>query len=131
MPTAKAYGAATADQRLAPMTIERRDLRSEDVAIRIRYCGVCHSDLHQARNDWGNSTYPVVPGHEIVGEVTAVGDQVSKYKVGDKVGGYKVVREVLTARKGQRPQVWISWDEASATMLRWSGYKLLAVERTL
>lgn len=79
------YAARAADTPLAPFSFERRDLRPEDVAIEILYCGVCHSDLHQARNDWGGSEYPLVPGHEIVGRVTAVGDTVTRHKVGDAV----------------------------------------------
>lgn len=79
------YAAKTADARLAPFTFERRALRPNDVAMEILYCGVCHSDLHQARNDWGFSRYPIVPGHEIVGRVTAVGPEVTRYKVGDAV----------------------------------------------
>jgi alcohol dehydrogenase (NADP+) len=67
------------------MDISRRDLRADDVAIRITYAGICHSDLHTARNDWGGSRYPVVPGHEIVGEVTAVGPDVTLHQVGDTV----------------------------------------------
>jgi len=81
----QAYGATAADADLAELTIERRDLRDNDVAIRIDYCGVCHSDLHFARNDWGNAKYPAVPGHEIVGTVTAVGPDVTTHKVGDRV----------------------------------------------
>jgi uncharacterized zinc-type alcohol dehydrogenase-like protein len=67
-----------------PLTIERRALRPEDVAIKITHCGICHSDLHMARNDWGMSVYPMVPGHEIVGLVTGVGSAVTKFKVGDR-----------------------------------------------
>ncbi|QDP20577.1 NAD(P)-dependent alcohol dehydrogenase [Sphingomonas xanthus] len=67
------------------MTIERRDLRPEDVAIRVSHCGICHSDLHFAHNDWGMSLYPMVPGHEIVGTVTAVGSAVTRYREGDRV----------------------------------------------
>ena len=87
MTTCLAYGVASADADLAPMHIHRRDdaLRPDDVAIRIAYCGICHTDLHQARNDWGSTLYPCVPGHEIVGHVTAVGSQVSKFAVGDAV----------------------------------------------
>lgn len=70
---------------LAPFKFERRALRPNDVAMQILYCGVCHSDLHQARDDWGFSRYPIVPGHEIVGRVTEVGSQVTRYKVGDAV----------------------------------------------
>jgi len=86
MSQTRAYAAHAADQPLAPFTFERRQPRPDDVAIEILYCGVCHSDLHFARDDWGMSRYPVVPGHEIVGRVTAVGDEVSKFQVGDVVG---------------------------------------------
>ncbi|MFG1402459.1 NAD(P)-dependent alcohol dehydrogenase [Xanthobacter sediminis] len=79
------YAARAADTPLAPFDFERRDLRPNDVAMEVLYCGVCHSDLHQARNDWGWSRYPLVPGHEIVGRVIAVGDKVSRYKAGDHV----------------------------------------------
>ncbi len=82
MPT-KAYAAESATSPLAPFAIERRALRPSDVAIDILFCGVCHSDLHQARNDWKGTTYPIVPGHEIVGRVTAVGAGVTKFKAGD------------------------------------------------
>nr|WP_246535300.1 NAD(P)-dependent alcohol dehydrogenase [Litoribacter alkaliphilus] len=68
------------------MDIKRRSVTSTDVEIEILYCGVCHSDLHTARNDWGGTIYPTVPGHEIIGKVTQVGEEVSKYKVGDLVG---------------------------------------------
>ena len=80
----QAYGVADSRAPVEPMTIERRALRPEDVAIRITHCGICHSDLHMARNDWGMSVYPMVPGHEIVGEVTGVGSAVTKFKVGDR-----------------------------------------------
>ena len=84
--TATATWAATApDSGLAPLNIDRRDLRAEDVAIDIAFCGVCHSDLHAARNDWGRTTYPFVPGHEIVGTVSAVGAGVTKFQPGDRV----------------------------------------------
>ncbi|MBL0337198.1 MAG: NAD(P)-dependent alcohol dehydrogenase [Chitinophagaceae bacterium] len=86
MPTAKAYAAHTATTPLEPWTLERRNPGPHDVVIDIKYCGVCHSDLHMARGEWGNTTFPIVPGHEIVGYVTAVGGHVKKYKVGDKVG---------------------------------------------
>lgn len=81
-----AYGAESETSGVAPMTIERRDPRPDDVVIDIEFCGVCHSDLHFAQNDWGFTDYPVVPGHEIVGKVTAVGDQVTRFAVGDRVG---------------------------------------------
>ncbi|MDE2411288.1 MAG: NAD(P)-dependent alcohol dehydrogenase [Sphingomonadales bacterium] len=85
MPATAAWGATASDSALEPLTIERRDLRDEDVAIDIAYCGVCHSDLHVARNDWGRSTYPFVPGHEITGTVRAVGKGVTRFKPGDRV----------------------------------------------
>jgi alcohol dehydrogenase (NADP+) len=83
---AKAWGTEGPRERLKPMTIERRDLRPEDVAIEISHCGICHTDLHFAHDDWGMSQYPMVPGHEIVGTVTAVGSSVERYKPGDRVG---------------------------------------------
>jgi uncharacterized zinc-type alcohol dehydrogenase-like protein len=80
---AKAYAAQTPTSSLAPFTIQRRTAGDDDVAIQILFCGVCHSDLHQARDEWHNSVYPVVPGHEIVGRVTAAGRNVTKFKAGD------------------------------------------------
>jgi uncharacterized zinc-type alcohol dehydrogenase-like protein len=79
------YAAYDPKSPLAPYEFERRALRPNDVAMEILYCGVCHSDLHTARNDWGWSYYPIVPGHEIVGRVIEVGPEVSRYKVGDHV----------------------------------------------
>lgn len=81
-----AYAAASATSPLAPFEVSRRDPGPRDVLIDIAYCGVCHTDLHFARNDWGFTTYPVVPGHEITGHVAAVGAEVTKYRVGDAVG---------------------------------------------
>lgn len=81
-----AFAAHAADQPLAPLSIDRRHPRSDDVAIDILYCGVCHSDLHFAKNDWGLTRYPIVPGHEIVGRVTDVGSDVTRFKPGDVVG---------------------------------------------
>lgn len=86
MPTTYAYAARSADTPLAPFEFQRRALRELDVQIEVMYCGVCHSDLHQARNEWKNSIYPVVPGHEIVGRVTHVGSGVTRFKAGDLVG---------------------------------------------
>jgi len=80
------YAALSATADLAPFRFERRDPRPDDVVIDILYCGVCHSDLHTARNDWGWTTYPIVPGHEIIGRVRAVGTQVTRFKPGDAVG---------------------------------------------
>ena len=86
MPNANAYAAQSEAPGLAPLTIERRELRGDDVAIEIDYCGVCHTDIHFAQNDWGMTMYPVVPGHEIIGRVTAVGENVSGFQPGDTVG---------------------------------------------
>mgnify|MGYP006384231073 CR=1 FL=1 len=86
MSSTKAYAALDTTSPLVPYTIERRDPKPHDVQIQILFCGVCHSDLHFVKNDWGMSTYPLVPGHEIVGKVTAVGDHVKKFKVGDLAG---------------------------------------------
>ncbi len=79
----KAYGTQAATAPLQQINIERRKVTATDVEIDILYCGVCHSDLHTARNDWGGSVYPAVPGHEIIGRVTQVGSGVTKFKVGD------------------------------------------------
>jgi alcohol dehydrogenase (NADP+) len=80
------YGATNAKEPLSKLDFERRDPRPDDVLIDILYCGVCHSDLHTVRNEWGNTIYPVVPGHEVVGRVQAVGDAVTRFKPGDLVG---------------------------------------------
>lgn len=79
------YAATSSDQPLKPFSFERREKRANDVVIEILYCGVCHSDLHTARNDWGWTTYPVIVGHEIVGRVLEVGEQVTRFKAGDSV----------------------------------------------
>lgn len=79
----KAFGTSAPENDLELIAIERREIQPKDVEIDILYCGVCHSDLHTARNDWGGSVYPAVPGHEIVGRITGVGSDVSKFKVGD------------------------------------------------
>jgi len=82
----RAYSVHGPEDRFQPFSLERRDPRPNDVAIAIRWCGVCHSDLHTARGEWGGTKYPCVPGHEIVGEVTAVGSAVRKFREGDLVG---------------------------------------------
>jgi alcohol dehydrogenase (NADP+) len=82
----KAYGAHAGDKPLEAMHIQRRTPGPRDVQIEIAYCGVCHSDLHTVRSEWGGTKYPCVPGHEIVGQVTAVGSDVRGYKIGDTVG---------------------------------------------
>ncbi len=83
MPATKAFAAQSATSPLGPFSVERREPAPTDVAIDILYCGVCHSDLHFARNEWGMTQFPVVPGHEILGRVTKVGGKVTKFKVGD------------------------------------------------
>jgi uncharacterized zinc-type alcohol dehydrogenase-like protein len=83
---ARGYAAQDATNPLGPFRFERREVGEHDVLIDILYCGVCHSDLHQVRNEWGNSIFPMVPGHEIVGRISRVGSQVSKFNVGDLAG---------------------------------------------
>src|SRR5437868_1205207 len=98
-----AYAAQSSSSPLAPFQIERRELRPHDVKVDILYCGVCHSDIHMARNEWGQTIYPVVPGHEIVGRVTAVGNKVTKFREGDLVGVGVMVdscRECVNCRRG-------------------------------
>lgn len=82
----KGYAAANAQAPIAPFSFERRDPREHDILIDILFCGICHSDIHQARDGWGGSIFPMVPGHEIVGLVKQVGSKVTKFKIGDKVG---------------------------------------------
>lgn len=86
MTQVKAYAAQKADQPLAPFQLERREPGVKDVEISILYCGVCHSDIHVARNEWGGTMYPIVPGHEIVGKVTRIGSEVTNHEIGDTVG---------------------------------------------
>ena len=81
-----AYAAPAAKASLAPYSFERREPKEHDVVIDIKYCGICHTDVHQVRDEWGGGIFPMVPGHEIVGVVTRVGSHVGKFKVGDKVG---------------------------------------------
>ncbi len=101
--TTAAWAATSARAPLAPFTIERRAPGPRDVLLDILFCGVCHSDIHQARDEWGGSTFPMVPGHEIVGRVREVGSKVTKFKVGDMAGVGCVVdscRECATCRSG-------------------------------
>jgi len=83
MLTAKAYAAHSASAPLAPFQVARREVGDHDVLVEIAFCGICHSDIHQVRNEWGESTYPMVPGHEIVGRVAGVGSRVESFRVGD------------------------------------------------
>jgi len=86
MPHSLGYAAQAADSELALIKFDRREPGPDEVLIEIEFCGVCHSDLHQARNDWRSTLYPCVPGHEIVGRVTKTGDKVTKFKTGDRAG---------------------------------------------
>lgn len=82
----KGYAAASTGAPLAPFSFKRREARTNDVVIDIKFCGICHSDIHQVRDEWGGSAFPMVPGHEIAGVVASVGSGVTKFKVGDRVG---------------------------------------------
>lgn len=86
MIVSKAYAAPSAKAPLAPFTFERREPQDHDILIDIKYCGICHSDIHQVRDEWGGSMFPMVPGHEIAGIVTRVGKKVTRFKAGDAVG---------------------------------------------
>jgi len=84
--TVRGYAAHSAATPLTPFSFTRREPRPDDVSIEVLYCGVCHTDIHRARDEWGGSRYPLVPGHEVIGRVTAVGPQVTRFKAGDIVG---------------------------------------------
>jgi uncharacterized zinc-type alcohol dehydrogenase-like protein len=86
MIAAKGYAAPQANHLLEPFKFERREVGPHDVLIEILYCGVCHSDLHKVRDEWGNCIFPMVPGHEIVGKITNIGEHVTRFKIGDTVG---------------------------------------------
>jgi uncharacterized zinc-type alcohol dehydrogenase-like protein len=102
MITTNAYAAFSSTTPLAPYTFDRRAVKADDVQIEIEFCGVCHSDLHQAKNEWGGSQYPMVPGHEIVGKVVAVGNAVTKFKVGQTVGVGVMVDSCRVCKNCQR-----------------------------
>ncbi|HUW77550.1 MAG TPA: NAD(P)-dependent alcohol dehydrogenase, partial [Candidatus Nanopelagicaceae bacterium] len=100
----RGYAATVANAPLTPFVFKRRDLGPQDVQIAISYAGICHSDIHQVREEWGPSNFPMVPGHEIVGNVVAIGDQVTKHRVGDVVGigvFVNACRECENCRSGQ------------------------------
>jgi uncharacterized zinc-type alcohol dehydrogenase-like protein len=104
MLTTRAYAAQSAKAPLAPFSLERREPGPQDVLIDILYCGVCHSDIHQARDEWGGAIFPLVPGHEIVGRVTKTGSAVTRFKTGDAVGVGCFVdscRDCPQCRKGE------------------------------
>lgn len=96
--SARAYGVSSATSPLAPMTIKRRDPRPQDIQLDILYCGICHSDLHQVQNEWHNTEYPCVPGHEIIGRVVKAGRAVKKLKEGDLAGVGCLVDSCRTCR---------------------------------
>ena len=106
MSKSKGYAALTPKAPLTPYSFERRETREHDVVIEIKYCGICHSDIHQTRDEWSDyqeeSIFPMVPGHEVAGIVTAVGGKVTKYKVGDKVGVGCYVDSCRTCAECQR-----------------------------
>ncbi|MEC4681004.1 MAG: alcohol dehydrogenase catalytic domain-containing protein, partial [Nitrospirota bacterium] len=85
LPT-KGYAAQQAGAAIEPFAFDRRGVGPKDILVHIHYCGVCHSDIHQARDEWGGSIFPMVPGHEIVGTVAQVGTEVKKFRKGDRVG---------------------------------------------
>ena len=106
------YAAQSAKAPLAPFSFERREPGEHDVKIDIKFCGICHSDIHQARDEWGGSIFPMVPGHEIAGVVSAVGSAVTKYKVGDSVGVGCFVdtcRQCTECTKGDDNYCTVSW----------------------
>jgi uncharacterized zinc-type alcohol dehydrogenase-like protein len=104
MLTVPAYAATSATEPLTRTTVERRDIGPHDVLIEIKFAGICHSDISNARSEWGPSTYPLVPGHEIAGVVTEVGAEVTRHSVGDRVGVGCMVnscRECASCLKGE------------------------------
>src|SRR5580700_3936006 len=104
MNNTNAYAVQSPTDALAPFSFQRREVQAHDIQIDILYCGVCHSDIHQVRNEWGGSIYPMVPGHEIVGRVLRTGDRVTKFKTGDLVGRRfldKTNRECVQCKAGQ------------------------------
>ncbi|MBE1506452.1 NAD(P)-dependent alcohol dehydrogenase [Rhizobium viscosum] len=109
------FAATDANTPLHPFSFDRRELRPEDVAIDILYCGVCHTDLHMARNDWGFSAYPVVPGHEIVGRVSAIGSGVSHFRVGDNVAVGTIVDSCMECTNCRRNEEQMCYKRATVT----------------
>ena len=102
MARTRAYAVQTPKSPLAPFEIDRRPVGPRDVAIAIEFCGICHSDIHQARDEWGNSIFPMVPGHEIVGKVVRVGAEVKRFEAGDRVGVGRMVDSCRTCPACQK-----------------------------
>ncbi|MBB1087074.1 NAD(P)-dependent alcohol dehydrogenase [Lysobacter sp. SG-8] len=121
-----AYAAPNATSPLAPFTVERRDPGPHEVLIDILYCGVCHSDIHQARDEWGGSIFPMVPGHEIVGRVAQVGSEVTRHKVGDAVGVGCFVDSCRTCTQCEAGEEQFCQHGMSAT---YNGYERDAMHR--
>ena len=119
-----AYGARAGDRPLEPIQITRREPGPHDVRIDIAYCGICHSDLHQVRGEWAGTRYPCVPGHEIVGRVSAVGDRVTGLRRGDLVGvGYFYpFADIETI--SPRPMLFITGDQAHSKEFSEEAYRL-------
>src|SRR5579863_9183009 len=117
----KGYAAQNPKTPLAPFNFERRELGPHDVLIDITYCGVCHSDIHMARDEWGGAMYPLVPGHEIVGKVAKVGAAVKKFKIGDNAGVGVLVdscRTCASCRQGLEQYCEVHWVPT------YSGYEM-------
>lgn len=111
----KGYGATSAEAPVAPITFERREVGPHDVKIDIMYCGVCHSDIHMVRSEWGPSIYPIVPGHEIVGKVVEIGSHVTKFKVGQTAGVGVFVDSCRTCPSCEKGQEQYCDEDMTAT----------------
>jgi uncharacterized zinc-type alcohol dehydrogenase-like protein len=127
--TTRAYATTHPKSPLGPFSITRREPRAEDVALDIAYCGICHSDVHQARNEWKNSIYPMVPGHEIVGRVTRVGSAVTAFRPGDLVGVGCMIDSCRTCASCREGLEQYCEKGAIATYNAYEGYES-AGERT-
>ncbi len=115
MPKTKAYAALSPTTPLVPFEVERREPGPADVVIDVAWCGVCHSDIHQARNEWGGSLFPMVPGHEIVGTVVRVGDAVKRFAVGDRAGVGCMVDSCRTCDSCRHDLEQFCWKGAAFT----------------
>ncbi len=107
----RSYAVMEARKPLVPFEFDRREVGAHDVALDIAYAGICHSDIHQAREEWGPAIFPMVPGHEIAGTVTAVGTSVTKFKVGDKIGVEYLSIHAAPARTALKVFSNIVWKE--------------------
>jgi uncharacterized zinc-type alcohol dehydrogenase-like protein len=116
----KSFGYAAQDKTspLTPFHFDRREPGPKDVVVAIDYCGICHSDIHQARDEWGGSIYPMVPGHEIVGRVTAIGKDVEKFKVGDLAGVGVTVQTCMECENCKAGAEWLCRQHRCSGALR-------------